>query len=353
MSSLIWDKGDKMTDGKIYEGEVVGADVGGTNVTLSVIMFENGVPDVVFSERKDTAAISRFSDLLNQFLKSAGKQGLKPREGCFAVAGRVEYVGGAQRVTMTNADLIVDSADIQSETSLQNVLIINDFEAISYATNVLKPDQFITLNKGKAKAKATRAVVGAGTGLGKSILRFYSRPGSYLPLPSEGGHSDLPLLNSEELRLSDFIREEAGIRSQLSYEDVLSGRGLERIYQYLCKTRFTNQPAVLSAKVIAQTAVTNPCSRETFSWFIKFYARCARNFVLDSLATGGLFIAGGIAAKNPDFFQDFMEEFIKNETYRSLLKDVPVQLITDYFVSPAGAAYALAMQKKMGDQGGG
>ncbi len=336
-----------MTGHNLYRGEVIGADVGGTNITLSVTRFQKGMPEVVFSERHETAAIGQFSDLVGDFLKSAGKQGLRPRKGCFAVAGHVEHADGEQRVTLTNADLVVDSAEIKAKTQLEDALVINDFEAISYATNVLQREQFITLNKGKAKERATRAVIGAGTGLGKSILRFHSRLHTYLPLPSEGGHADLPLLNKEEIKLSNFIREKAGIRKQLSYEDVLSGRGLERLYKYLSQTEFPQQPAALSAKSISQTAVTNPCSRETFLWFIRFYARCARNFVLDSLAIGGLFIAGGIAAKNPDFFGRFMEEFIKNETYQALLEDVPVQLITDYYISPVGAAYALAMQMEI------
>jgi len=336
---------------KSYRDMVIGADVGGTNIILNVIGFAGGLPEIVLSERKKTSSVSQLSNFVNAFLDYAGEQGFQPVEGCFAVAGRIEDRNDSPRVEMTNVDLVVDSVDLERNTPLESVMLINDFEAISYALNILDPDDLIILNRGKSVDKGVRAVIGAGTGLGKSILHFDRYLDAYVPLPSEGGHSDLPLLSGDELKLAEFIKKENNLRYQICYEDVLSGKGLERIYQYLNQTGFPEQPGALSAQEISQTRETNSCSKESFQWFIRFYARCARNFVLDSLATGGLYIGGGIAVKNADSFTGFMEEFVRNETYHKVLKNVPVQIISNYDISSVGAAYAMILQKESRSEG--
>ncbi len=335
----------EMTEKEKYEKIVLSADIGGTNSNFSIVGFKRGIPEILLFKRESTASADELSDLVNKFFVYAKEKKFEPEVACFAVAGPVESKKEYQTVKMTNADLVVDSRNVLRKTPLINVLIINDFEAISYAINVLRREDIMTLNEGEAVEKGVRAVVGAGTGLGKNILHFHENVNAYIPISSEGGHSDLPLLNEEELRMAEFIKKIRNIKNQVSYEDVLSGRGLENIYKYLSTTMHPSSPRDLSAEEISKTKETNPCSKDTFEWFVRFYARCARNFVLESLARGGLYIAGGIAAKNIDSFSNFMEEFVKNERFYNLLKNIPVHIITNYDISLFGAAYALTVRK--------
>ncbi|WP_455392902.1 glucokinase [[Eubacterium] cellulosolvens] len=324
---------------------VLTGDIGGTNTNFCVAGFSNSRPSILFKQKESTTTALKFHVFVNEFLTHAQKKQFEPVVACFAVAGPVETKEGYQRVKMTNTELIIDANDVIENTALESVLIINDFEAISYAINVLCNDDYITLNKGKPVTKGVCAVLGAGTGLGKNILHFNEKVNAYMPIPSEGGHADLPVQSDEELKLVNFIKNLRKIQTQVCYEDVLSGNGLENIYKYLRATRYPQAPANLIAGEISKTKGTNPCSSETFEWFMKFYARCARNFALDVLARGGVYIAGGIAAKNTDSFIGFFDEFVKNEVYHELLKDIPVHLLTNYDIGLIGSAYALKVQK--------
>ncbi len=321
---------------------VLAADIGGTNANLAIVRPRKAGAEILFQRNEETSATTDFVSVVNGFLELAKDEGYEPKSGCFAVAGPVEVMIDRRRVKMTNVSVIVDSHEIEEKTSLSHVEVMNDFEAVSYGILELKESDCLTLNGGKSLARATRAVVGAGTGLGKSILCFNDAVGDYLPVPSEGGHADLPLLAQEELDLAEFIRKERKLRHAITYEDVLSGRGLEILYQYLSATRFPDVQRGLSAEAISDSLSDNPCSGNAFGWFVRFYARCARNFVLDTLARGGLYIAGGIAAKNSASFSGFMGEFVKNDEYGDLLESVPVRLITNYDVSLLGAGRALA-----------
>jgi len=320
------------------------ADIGGTNANFSIVGVREKMPEILLLSRERTPSGKEFPGVVNDFLAYAASQGFTPEDACLAVAGPVEMEKGRRRVKMTNVQLIVDSENLIEHTPLKHVEIVNDFEAISYATTLLSQEDYVTLNRGRSSEREVRAVIGAGTGLGKSILYFDEHLLCYVALPSEGGHSDLPVLNEEEMELAEFVRKKTGVRTQITYEDVLSGRGLENIYEFLHTKKHPNSPSDLSAEEMSERRKEDPCSRETFQWFVNFYARCARNFVLDVFATGGLYIAGGIAGKNVDLFSQFMSGFAENDTYGDLLRAIPICLITNYDVSLIGAARAFIVR---------
>jgi glucokinase len=309
-------------------------DIGGTNANLSIAEFAN---EIIIKEQshESTAQYKDFSELVLRYIERVDFQ---VTTGCFAVAGPVIN----QRVEMTNANLVIDAQDIAKKTPLKDVLVINDFEAVGFATNVLTDSELKVLNKGKAEEKALRAAIGAGTGLGKSILVYNEKLDAYVPYPSEGGHVDFPIKDSVEMKIAHEIKNP-------TYEDFLSGRGLEFLYKFLQKNKYQNEPTTLSAKEISQNRKSSPCCKETFKLFVKFYARCAKNFALDLMAKGGIFLAGGITASNPDVFKkDFMEEFTRHPLpqFRKILESIPVTLITNYDISLKGAAFALLVKNK-------
>jgi glucokinase len=295
----------------------------------------------LFQKSLSTSSTDKFYELVNEFIIVSRLEGFKASTACFAIAGPIVNSRGYQKVKMTNSKISVDTRELKAKTPIGTIFLINDFEAISYATNILKKADYIILNKGRAMRGSTRAVLGAGTGLGKGILYYNDAMKIYFPLASEGGNTDLPISNKKELEMVEYIKKSKRLKYNVAYEDLLSGPGLEQLYKYLQRTKYKTVPKDLGAIKIAQTKKTNPCSRETFNWFIKFYARCARNFSLDTLAQGGLYIAGGIAAKNADSFKKFYPEFIKNNTYQKILEKIPIHLITNYDISLLGAAFAL------------
>lgn len=305
------------------------ADIGGTNANFCIA--EIGDEIVIRGQKHEaTASYKDFSDLILKFIEQSGE---KIDCGCFAAAGPVKN----QRIEMTNAKLVIDAKEIMRKTPLKQAFIINDFEAIGYATNVIASSEKKVLNQGKESLHAMKAAIGAGTGLGKSILFWREKAKAYIPYPSEGGHADFPCKTEEEYKIVK------GIESP-TYEDLLSGRGLEHLYRYYHRTKYSTEPRDLSAKEISSLRDSSPCCKETFKTFVKFYARCAKNYTLDLWAAGGIFIAGGIAASNSDEFETgFMEEFTSHRLpkFRDFLSGIPVTLITNYDISLKGAAFAL------------
>jgi glucokinase len=321
-------------------------DVGGTNDDLAVVRVTKGGIDVLFQEDRSTQRHQEFSHVVNEFLENfENEENVNIDSACLAVAGPVED----QKVEMPQTDLKVDANKLEEETELEHVHIINDFDAIGYAINMLDTDDYKVLQEGEMKPEKPIAIVGAGTGLGKNLLIYDEHIETYLPQSSEGGHADLPLTSEEELELASQIRETHGIKSEIPYEQVLSGQGLENIYHFMNST-YPEQEEDLSAKEISRNREDNPCSRETFDKFIEFYARCCRNYALDTLPENGLYIVGGIAAKNPDEFdQRFVEEFRNaSPQFHELLSDIPIKVVTNYDISLKGAAHALQIKKETG-----
>jgi glucokinase len=254
---------------------------------------------------------------------------------------------------LTNIKWNVDLNELTQKTSLQSASIINDFQAIGYGINLLdihNENDIFVVRGDKKESKETKVIVGAGTGLGKSILVYDERFKAYLPIPSEGGHSDFPAQNDFETKLTNFIKNLRGISQPITYEELLSGRGLTAIYLFLRDeqqfepTTFTDEIDSTDDKtpLISQYKTIDETCKEAFRLFTRFYARCAKNFVLDTMSTGGLYIAGGIAAKNKEIFttRDFLDEF--ENTYRrsDVLKEIPIYIILNYDVSLYGACFA-------------
>ena len=302
-----------------YNDFVLAGDIGGTNTNLC-IAGAGKKPDLLFSMHFKSSELESLIPAVKEMLKYAKeKHGIKVRNGCFAVAGPVS--DGYARTTNIKWD--VNAEDILRKTGLKRAILINDFQAIGYGISFIGKKDLFVVRKGKSKGN--KAIIGAGTGLGKSVLIFDGK--AYKPVASEGGHADFPAQSKFELKLVEFIRKKRNIK-QVNYEELVSGRGIEIIYKFLSNKKD-------NAEHIAKS------SKETMNLFIKFYARCAKNFVLESLATGGLYIAGGIAAKNKKLFKskEFLKEFENTSKLSAVLKKVPIYVITNYDVGLIGASF--------------
>ena len=327
---------------------VMGVDIGGTNTNIAIAGVSKKIPKLLYSLHFKTKELSSLIPALNETLNYSKNQlDISISSCCIGGAGVVSREH--DMVNLTNVSWDIDAATIKKHTSLTDIYMLNDFQIIGYGINLLNPenpqDLIVIKEGGEEKTNtSTKAVIGGGTGLGKSILAYHNELNAYIPLSSEGGHTDCPIYNNEELELAQYITNKIlGIDEPITYEEILSGRGLENIYAYLHQTNTFNETiytkeiddADEKAPLISRYQSIDETCKEVFRIYTLFYARCAKNIALDSMATGGIYIAGGIASKNKKIFQT-------QTSYRRIdvLKRIPIYLIVNYDVSLYGACFA-------------
>ncbi|NPV50590.1 MAG: hypothetical protein HPY60_05270 [Candidatus Methanofastidiosum sp.] len=342
-----------------YNKHVLVADIGGTNATIGICGISENIPYLLFYKRYNSKKINSIISPMKEILKF-GKENhdIEINVSCFGCAG-VNFKENI--INLTNLNWKIDINEIKKETGLGIVHIINDFQAIGYGINYLtkyRPEDILIIKPGvnEKNIEKTKAIIGAGTGLGKSILYFNSHKCIYESLPSEGGHSDFPIKDIFEFELINYVKEKKNLEVPVRYEDILSGQGIESIYSFLKNTRNyekTKYDEIIEKSNDRPSAISkykniDPKCRETFRLFSKFYGRCAKNFALDSLSLGGVYIAGGIAMKNKDILEnkEFLDEFIDCQTQKEVLNSIPVYLIRDYNVSLYGAAFYSVVNSK-------
>ena len=326
---------------------ILGADIGGTNSNFGI--FKNtDKPQLLFSLHAKSQQITNFPALVKQVLDSIkNKHNITIKHALFAAAGVVS----AQKdyAKPTNLPIEIDAKKIRQQTGLSCVYIVNDFEVIGYGLGLIDPKELIVVNKGKPREHANKAIIGAGTGLGKCIMHWSRCSNRYIPVPSEGGHADFAIQHPIELELAEFIKKSEKFICNVSWEDVLSGNGVQRIYQFFHNQKnghHAKKEQVPHCDEIFKSRNHDHHSIDTLNLYTKIYARCVKDFALDALALGGIYIAGGIATHNIELFKQptFWDEFINCGKQQMLLKDVPIYVIGDYNVSLYGAAEYLKLE---------
>ena len=296
----------------------IAGDVGGTKTLLRC--FEDG--QVVATERFQSGAFHSFDDLLREFLSRCGGGA---DAACFAVAGPVVDA----RAEITNLEWTMDEASLAAAFPIGRVSLINDFTAVALGVPLLGAGDLLSLQKGDRDPHAPIGILGAGTGLGEAILAWDGR--AHLVIPSEGGHQDFAPQDEEQTRLFLFLRE---LHGHVSWERLVSGMGLVNIFTFL-----TGQE-IEAADVAARVQAGDPAARRTAEMFVDIYGAEAGNMALRILARGGIFLAGGVAAKNLPWFTDgrFIEAFRRKGRFRDLCETIPVDVIVDQEVGLKGAA---------------
>jgi glucokinase len=347
---------------KKYQDFFLTADIGGTNTNIGIFRLTQTKPVLLCSLHYKTHELPSYIIALQDALKYMQQSADIPiKRACIAAAGPVTV--DHSKCALTNVPWRITTQEILTKTTLTSAYIINDFESIAYGINLLdetNPDDLVLIKKNQRPSNEniphTKAVIGAGTGLGKCLLLYDKHRNTYIPHPSEGGHGDFPIHDENEQKIITYIKQQRKLQQPVSYEDLLSGDGITSLYSYLASTKYKNQSTSLhhmpltddAAAAIALQRHTDPLCNETFQIFTRFYGRCAKNFVLDTYATGGLYIGGGIAAKNKDIFSStiFLDEFENTHKQAQILKNTPIYIIVNYNVSLYGACYAGLLQSK-------
>jgi glucokinase len=244
-----------------------------------------------------------------------------------------------------NLPWVLTEEGLQAGLNVSSVKLINDLEATAYSISVLSETDFATIQPGGAEADGNAAVIAAGTGLGQAGL--YWDGNRHCPFACEGGHSDFSPRNDLEAGLFEFLLKEFGY---VEWERILSGPGLYNVYRYLCtKPNLKTSPSVAEellqkdpASVISHAALENRCEVcvAALDLFISLYGAEAGNLALKMMATGGVYVAGGIAPKILKLMLDgrFANAFTEKGRLRRLLEPIPVRVILSDKAPLIGAA---------------
>ncbi|MGE0684457.1 MAG: glucokinase [Candidatus Binatia bacterium] len=317
---------------------ILAGDIGGTNTRLAFFREEGNRLLSVHEETFPSRTHSGLAAIVQQFLLM---HKFSPAIACFGVAGPVKNGRGET----TNLPWIVDAKLLSDELHIPTVLIINDLEAAAYGVTILAPTEWAVLNTGAPDAVGNAAVIAAGTGLGEAGLYWNGQ--SYRPFATEGGHTDFAPRSPLEIELLRFLLARF---DRVSYERVLSGPGLVNIYQFLRETGRGDEPTWLAeelrlhdpAAVISQAALAERSAlcMQALDLFVAIYGAEAGNLTLKLMATGGIFIGGGIAPQIvPKLMTPtFMQAFLTKGRMRPVLEATPVRVILHGQTALLGAA---------------
>jgi glucokinase len=326
-----------------FQPMILAGDIGGTKVNLA--FFTEGLR--VLPDNLASFPSRDYSSLEEIALKFLAERKLKADYVCFGVAGPVKK----GRVAVTNLPWVITETDMKEALGAKHAWLINDLEANAHGIYGLSPGDFVTLNRGEEGAIGNAAIISAGTGLGEAGLFWDGN--RHLPIASEGGHSDLSPRTDLDIELLKYLRERFG---QPDWETVLSGPGLFHIYQFLRDTRRGVEPAWLAAelhseeppRVVTRAALENKSDlcAQALDLFVEYYGTEAANLALKVLATGGVYIGGGIAPKIISKLTDgkFMKAFIGGGRMKNLLAAMPVRVIMNDKTALIGAARFAAIK---------
>ena len=299
---------------------ILAGDIGGTKTLLRCT--DDGA--VVREERFEGADYATFDDLLAGFLTRVPGA---VDAACFAVAGPVHD----GQVEITNLGWQLEESALSRRFAIPRVSLINDFFGVAVGVPLLRDRDLVCLQRGRRERSAPIGILGAGTGLGEATLAPVAG-GGYLILPSEGSHADFPPVSEEQCRLLLHLMQKYG--GHVSLERLVSGMGLTNIHEFLGGAEETDP-----ARIAELADAGDPRARRTVELFIDIYGAEAGNLALRVLARGGIYIAGGIAAKNVAWMTDgrFMQAFLAKGRFRELLETVPVDVIVNAAVGLMGA----------------
>lgn len=311
---------------------ILAGDVGGTKTLLEVGTLHDGCWWPVFAGRYAAVDHQDLSSVLRQFLRDWVTQHPSRdtlTDACFGVAGPAFE----NRAQMTNLPWLVDGPAITAEFGISRVQVVNDFAAAASGVELLEDADLVVLQSGEPIPAAPKLVIGAGTGLGVAYL-IHAGAG-YRVIAGESGHAGFAPATLEQLEL---WRELYARNGRVSAEDVVSGSGLVRIYEFMERTSGgQTAPAVSACTRLTPAAITQAalehndalCLR-ALDCFIACYGEVAGNCALAVLARGGVTVAGGIAPRILSRLRQggFLAAFNAKGAHADTMRKIPLSVVT-------------------------
>lgn len=323
---------------------VLVGDLGGTNTRLAIVSPDGGARRWVARADFHSREHASLEELVRAFLSQTD---LPVARATFGVAGPVV----AGRASITNLPWVIDAARLQLACHLSSVTLVNDVQALANALPVLGAEDLHALNPGEPVRGGAMAVIAPGTGLGEAFATWEG--GRYRAHPSEGGHTDFAPRDRLQAGLLTYLHSKV---EHVSYERVCSGPGIPYIYACLKEGGVAEEPRGLAeqlqaasdpAPVIVAAALQESAPalcRMTMEIFIAVLGAEAGNLALKVLATGGVYLGGGIPRRILPLLagEQFMMAFQRKGRLTQLLAHVPVHVIVNPDAGLFGAAaYAL------------
>jgi glucokinase len=332
--------------------QVLAGDIGGTKTLLALAEVElpsagsGAAPriEVRESRRFDSRSFPGLAAVCRAFESQLGRS--LPRRAGFGAAGPVKN----GRVQTTNLPWIIDERELAAALAAERVRLVNDFAALARGIPAVSAKNLVTLNEGAREPRGPVAVIGAGTGLGEAIAVHAA--GRREIVTTEGGHASFAPRDELEIGILRFLTARHG---HVSWERLLSGEGLVNIAEAVAQLGGVPLPRALEgalssdranapALVTQQAREGEPLCTRVLQVFCSLYGAEAGNFALKTLATGGVYVAGGIAPRLLPELSDgrFRDAFLDKGRMRPLLEAMPVQVVLDDSAGLLGAALLAA-----------
>jgi len=317
---------------------ILAGDIGGTHARLAFFEFVNGRFSLVSASIFPSREYAGLDEIVSKFVETSN---LRPDTACFGIAGPVRN----GRVEASNLPWIIESQRLADELKIKKAILINDLEANAWGIPALEAKDVVALNKVKGQTVGNQAVIAAGTGLGEAGM--YWDGVRHHVFASEGGHGDFAPRNPLEVELFNYLRIRFG---HVSYERIVSGPGLVNVFNFLrdsgrgTPAQWLTDEMVHSdpAAAISRAAMDGKCSlcEQAVDLFVSIYGAEAGNLALKMMATGGIYLGGGIAPKMLAKLSGplFMQAFAGKGRMQTLLESMPVMVITNDQIALLGAA---------------
>jgi len=304
------------------------ADIGGTNTRVALADGTRLLPDTI--RRYRNAGYAGLETVLREYVATEGD--VNAKAACVAVAGPVRDGRG----TLTNLDWTIDKPTLQRATGAETVSILNDLQAQGHALGHVDPDNIRSIVPGAdAGPQAAQLVIGIGTGF--NMAPVLDPDTGRIVTPSESGHANLPIRNARELALCEFVSTAHGFPA---VEDVLSGRGLERVYAFLGQE--ASDPREAQAKDIMAACADGSDARavQAAKMFTRLLGTVAGNLALIQLPFGGIYLVGGVARAFAPYLNDFgfTDAFRDKGRFAGFMNNFAVNVIEDDYAALTGSA---------------
>jgi glucokinase len=329
---------------------LIAGDIGGTKTDLAIYSNESGPHTPLAETQLHSADYPSLQAMVTAFLDQVK---ISVDVASFDVAGPV--IDG--HVKTTNLPWLMDERTLAKDLNLKAVHLMNDLEAVARAVPALRAADLLTINKGEPVSNGPIAIIAPGTGLGESFLTWNGS--QYVAHGSEGGHSDFAPTDARQIRLLQYLLPRFG---HVGVERVCSGIGVPNIYEFLRDEEKMPEQAEVAqriasakdrTKAIVEAALdpqrpSEPC-RATVDVLVSILASEAGNLALKVLATGGVYIAGGVAVHLAEALKDprFMKIFTRKGRFKELMERIPIHVITTRAALLGAAAFGLESLKNI------